>query len=189
MGRQVLIGAAFLALVAVGVWQQRGLSAQATRTEQLYAGCNNIAITHDAGTPLSTVAQGISGSLISIFRYDNAQSRFFGWAPNVPEYAIDYQSVSQRLEPVFVCMSTNGQIVQPAAPGPGSTATTTATAAATATPTIASAASPTPAVTPTPFLIGVTATPSTGGTPTPGAGATPTPTLIGVTATPSGGGS
>lgn len=79
----------------------------------LYATCNNVAMTHPAGTSMNTVADGITGDLESIFRYNNATGDWSAWAPGVPDYAVDYPAVERLLEPVFICMRSMGEIVQP----------------------------------------------------------------------------
>lgn len=88
-----------------------------TRVDQLFPGCNNVAITSPAGTPLTTVAAGVSpaSSLNSIFRYNNATGTFSGFNPSAPTFANDYNSVGVRFEPVFVCVTSAGQFTQPAA--------------------------------------------------------------------------
>ena len=89
----------------------------ATESVQLFATCNNVSLTWTAGTPISAVAAGVSpsGALMSIFRYDNVSGRFFGYSPNAPDFANDYQAVATRLEPVFICMSGPGTLTRPAA--------------------------------------------------------------------------
>lgn len=83
-----------------------------TETVNLFAGCNNQSLTFPAGTPVTTVAAGISGTLEAIWRYDNAQGRFFGFSP-LPGAPSDYNAVSMFLEPVFICMRTSGTFTRP----------------------------------------------------------------------------
>lgn len=88
--------------------------AASTDVVQLVDRCNNIALTWAAGTPLTTVASAITpaSGLDAIWRYDNAQARFFGFS-TLPGAPNDYTSILMRLEPVFVCMRAAGQIDRP----------------------------------------------------------------------------
>lgn len=81
----------------------------------LVQGCNNVSLTFAAGTPLTTVAAAITptANLISIFRYDNVQGRFFGFSPIAPASVNDYNTVQVILEPVFICMSGPGTLNRP----------------------------------------------------------------------------
>jgi hypothetical protein len=97
-----------------------GLTAQLPRTASaeeipLFATCNNVATTWDPGTPLRTVAAGVSpaSGLTGIFRYDNAQGRFYGFSPTAPDFANDYTAILVRFEPIFICMSTTGTFTRP----------------------------------------------------------------------------
>jgi hypothetical protein len=91
------------------------MAAGPTRTDQLFPGCNNLALTFPAGTPLRTVAQGVSApaGLQSIFRLNNQTGRFAGFSPTVPEFANDYTMVTARLETVFICVRAAGTLTQP----------------------------------------------------------------------------
>ncbi len=130
------VGCGLVLVVTIALLWGTATSAQTTRTEPLFATCNNVALTHPAGTRLADVAAGITGEVRSIFRYDNAQMRFVGWAPGAPDFAVDYPTVSRQLEPVFICMNTAGQLVQPEfGVSPTSMATATVAPAATATAT------------------------------------------------------
>ena len=82
----------------------------------LAAGCNNVALTWPAGTPLSTVAGSVApaGALESIFRYDAAANRYFGYSPAAPAFVNDYTTVMSSLEPVFICMRAPGTLSRPA---------------------------------------------------------------------------
>ena len=84
---------------------------------RLLPGCNNEVITWPAGTPVGAVAAAIAPpeALESIFRFDNATGTFVGFAPNVPEFAINYPTVVARLEVVFICMRAPGALERPVA--------------------------------------------------------------------------
>jgi hypothetical protein len=86
-----------------------------TRSDRLVPGCNNLVLTFPAGTPLRTVAQGVSAGagLISIFRLDSAARRFVGFSPTAPDLANDYTTVTARLETVFICVGAGGTLTQP----------------------------------------------------------------------------
>jgi hypothetical protein len=86
-----------------------------TRSDRLIAGCNNVALTFPAGTPLRTVAAGVSESagLLSIFRLNPATARFLGFAAAAPDFANDYTTVGARLEAVFICVRAPGTLTQP----------------------------------------------------------------------------
>lgn len=86
-----------------------------TRSDRLVAGCTNLALTFPAGTPLASVAQGVSSGagLLSIFRLDAASGRFLGYSPGVPAFANDYTTVGSRLEAVFICVRAAGTLTQP----------------------------------------------------------------------------
>jgi hypothetical protein len=86
-----------------------------TEPVSLFAGCNNVALTWTAGTPITTVAAAISpaGALESIWRYDNASGQFAGFSPN-PNAPSDYRAVQIALEPVFVCMRAPATLSRPA---------------------------------------------------------------------------
>jgi len=87
----------------------------ATDPVQLVQGCNNVSLTFAAGTPLATVAAAITptANLISVFRFDNIQGRFFGFSPIAPASVNDYTTVQVILEPVFICMSGPGTLNRP----------------------------------------------------------------------------
>jgi PKD repeat protein len=82
---------------------------------QLFAGCNNVAMTWPVGTPMTTVASAVSppSALMSIFRFDAAAQRFFGFSPTAPSFANDYTAVLVRLEAVFMCMSGPATLLRP----------------------------------------------------------------------------
>jgi hypothetical protein len=107
----------FLALmVAALAWGQQSAApaTAATDTVRLYPGCNNPALTWNAGTPLSMVASGITpaGALESIWRYDTAGNKFLGWSP-IPGAPNDYLSLGARAEAAWVCMRADGQLDRP----------------------------------------------------------------------------
>lgn len=79
----------------------------------LFPGCNNIVTTWPDTTPISGVAGSVSptGGLLAIWRYDAVLGRFLGYAPQAVRVS-DLSTVN-RLEPVFICMSTSGTIARP----------------------------------------------------------------------------
>ena len=79
----------------------------------LVAGCNNIVTTWPGMTPIGIVAGAINptAGLLAIWRYDAALGRFAGFAPQAVS-ASDLTSVN-RLEPVFICMTTPGGMARP----------------------------------------------------------------------------
>jgi hypothetical protein len=84
-----------------------------TEVLALFPGCNNIVTTWPDSTPVSAVAGAVSptAGLLAIWRYDAALVRFLGYAPQAVS-ASDL-SVINRLEPVFICMSTSGTLARP----------------------------------------------------------------------------
>lgn len=101
--------------VTIDVRNTCATAAGPTRTDQLFPGCNNLALTFPVGTPLRTVAQSVSAGaqLLSIFRLNNQTGRFTGFSPTVPEFANDYTMVTTRLETVFICVRAAGTLTQP----------------------------------------------------------------------------
>jgi inhibitor of cysteine peptidase len=73
--------------------------------EQLYDGCNNIALTFPDGTTSEAVLQAVSpaGAAQSVWRYDASQSRFVGFSPAATQ-ASDLLTVN-RLDAVWLCVS------------------------------------------------------------------------------------
>jgi len=102
---------------ATNITVRNNVTATTAQTDpvQLVQGCNNVSLTFAAGTPLATVAAAIvpTANLISIFRFDNIQGRFFGFSPIAPASVNDYTSVQVILEPVFICMSGPGTLNRP----------------------------------------------------------------------------
>lgn len=88
-----------------------------TDTVQLIAGCTNVVLTWDAGTPLGTVVANIApaGVPVSIFKVDGRANRFLGYSPTALDGAHDYQVVGTRFEAVFICMPSPGTLTRPAA--------------------------------------------------------------------------
>jgi inhibitor of cysteine peptidase len=74
--------------------------------EQLYEGCNNIALTFPEGTASQVVVQAVSpvGAAESMWRYDASQDRFLGFSLAVPQ-ASDLLTVN-FLDAVWLCVST-----------------------------------------------------------------------------------
>lgn len=123
MIRRILRPAATLAvaatlLTAAGGYHGRvapvAQASVATDDVPLSFGCNNVALTFAGGTPLATVAAGVapSSALESIWRYDNASGKFFGFS-TLPGAPNDYTSILMRLEPVFVCVRDNATLTRP----------------------------------------------------------------------------
>jgi len=119
--RAYLTLAAVLAVLSVtllsGAWQNsapRQAQAASTDIVPLVAGCNNESLTSNTGTPLATVAAGITPApaLESIWRYFAAEERYRGWSP-LPGAPNDFNAVTQRPEPVFICMRNAGQLDRP----------------------------------------------------------------------------
>jgi inhibitor of cysteine peptidase len=73
--------------------------------EQLYEGCNNIALTFPDGTTSEAVVQAVSpaGAAESMWRYDSSQNRFLGFSPAAPQ-ASDLLTVN-FLDAVWLCVS------------------------------------------------------------------------------------
>lgn len=86
-------------------------------TVQLIAGCTNVVLTWDAGTPLGTVVANIAPARvpISIFKVNGMSNRFLGYSPTALDFANDYGIVGMRLEAVFICMPSPGTLTRPAA--------------------------------------------------------------------------
>ena len=85
----------------------------ATEQVQLFATCNNVALTWPNGTALSTVAAAISpsGSLRAIWKFDNTNQRFSAYSP-IAGAPNDLTSIN-RADPVFVCMDAAGSLTRP----------------------------------------------------------------------------
>jgi len=90
-------------------------------TEQLYPGCNAVALTFPGGTASQTVAQAVSpGGLVqAIWRYNAAQQRFEAFSPAAPQ-ASDLLSVD-FLDAVWICVAATPfaaptPVAPPAAP-------------------------------------------------------------------------
>ncbi len=75
--------------------------------KDLYAGCNNIALTFPDGTGSQTVVQAVTvpGAVESLWRHSAALNKFEGFSPAAPQ-ASDLLSVN-FLDPVWVCMSSS----------------------------------------------------------------------------------
>jgi inhibitor of cysteine peptidase len=73
--------------------------------EQLYEGCNNIALTFPNGTTSEAVVQAVSpaGAAESMWRHDASQSRFLAFSPAAPQ-ASDLLTVN-FLDAVWLCVS------------------------------------------------------------------------------------
>jgi hypothetical protein len=73
--------------------------------EQLYAGCNNIALTFPNGTPSQTVVQGVTpaGTVETLWRFNGPLNKFEGFSPAYPQ-ASDLMSVNFS-DAVWLCMA------------------------------------------------------------------------------------
>jgi hypothetical protein len=89
-------------------------SASAQRTVDLLVGCNPVAITHDDGTDVATVAAGVepAGALVSIWKFLPAQGSWAGYAAGAPPEVSDLQTV-ERLDALFVCVNGAATISMP----------------------------------------------------------------------------
>jgi autotransporter family porin len=88
----------------------------AAETIPLSPGCNNVALTWPAGTPLHRVAAAVREpqSLIAIWSYRPDLGQYAGFSP-VRGQPVDYASIQSRLEPAFVCVRAAGVLARPAA--------------------------------------------------------------------------
>jgi hypothetical protein len=104
-----LVAVALLLLAALGP-----RTANAQRTVDLVVGCNPVALTHADGTAVTTVAAGVqpADSLISIWKFLPAENRWIGYSAGAPPEVSDLQTV-ERLDAVFVCVSTVATITMP----------------------------------------------------------------------------
>lgn len=84
-----------------------------TEATPLAAGCNNVASTWPAGTPMATVAAAVDPptAVTGIWRFDAAAGRFAGFSPAVPQ-ASDLRSVAQ-LAAVFICVDQPASLRRP----------------------------------------------------------------------------
>jgi hypothetical protein len=83
-------------------------------TVALTSGCNNVAMTWAAGTPVSTVASAVSGALDAIWRWDGARNVYLGYS-QASAAVSDYTTISAKFEPAFVCVKSSGSITRPVA--------------------------------------------------------------------------
>jgi len=124
---RIAVAAAAFCMMAV-LTGTRGLSVEAQPvasialpapggTEQLYAGCNLIAVTFPDGTTSQTVIQAVtpSGVVEALWRYNAGQNRFEAFSPSHPQ-ASDLLTVD-FLGAVWLCMSGGA----PAGPSPSPT--------------------------------------------------------------------
>jgi hypothetical protein len=94
--------------------------ASAQRTVDLVVGCNPVALTHDDGTAITTVAEGVApvGALQTIWKYLPAEGRWLGYMAGAPAGVSDLQTV-ERLDAVFVCVNAVATITMPQIGGGG----------------------------------------------------------------------
>lgn len=97
-----------LLLIAANITGPPRLNAQ--ESVSLVAGCNNVALTFAAGTPITQIAGQIqpASALRSIFRFDAGAGRFVAFSPAVPATVNDYRVIDRRLEAVYICMNAPG---------------------------------------------------------------------------------
>jgi hypothetical protein len=71
--------------------------------------CNPLASTYADGTPIATISGAVtpSGILISIWWFDTATIRWFGYSPTAPA-DVNNLAFVDRLEAIFICVSTAG---------------------------------------------------------------------------------
>lgn len=105
-----LIAAALLLAAALG---PRSASAQRV-VDLIGGGCTPVALTHDDGTDVATVAAGVepADALISIWKFLPASGSWAGYAAGAPPEVSDLQTV-ERLDAVFVCVSAAATISMP----------------------------------------------------------------------------
>ena len=87
--------------------------------EQLYTGCNNIALTFPDGTASESVVQAVdpTEAVQAMWRYNAAESRFVGFSPAAPQ-ASDLLSVD-FLDAVWLCVSEAAATPGGPSPTPG----------------------------------------------------------------------
>ncbi len=80
---------------------------------QLFAGCNNVALTFNSGTTVSRVAGAISPttSLIAIWQFDSRTQGFLGYSP-LPGAPNDYPTVT-LLDAAFLCVRESATLTRP----------------------------------------------------------------------------
>lgn len=114
MRRFTLLLMVFVVLVLADPDVRPGRGVAAQRVDQLFPGCNNIALTFQPGTTGQQIAGGISPTSIlnGIFRYESATGRWTAFNPAAPAFANDFGTVRLRFEPAFICVSGAGLITQ-----------------------------------------------------------------------------
>lgn len=83
-----------------------------TEAVELFRGCNNVALTWPAGTPVTEVARSVTGTLAAIWAFDNAAQTFSGFS-NIPGAPNDFTSTAARAQPVYICMDSAGTLNRP----------------------------------------------------------------------------
>jgi hypothetical protein len=76
--------------------------------------CNPVASTYADDTPIATISGAVtpSGILISIWWFDAATIRWFGYSPTAPA-DVNNLAFVDRLEAIFICVSTAGDWSRP----------------------------------------------------------------------------
>jgi len=117
-------------------------------TEQLYSGCNNIALTFPDGTASETVVQAVTpaGVVQAMWRHNAALNKFEGFSPAAPQ-ASDLLTVN-FLDAVWVCVT--GPPTPTRTPPPAEPTSTLVPPPTTNTPVPPATNTPIPAPTNTP---------------------------------------
>jgi hypothetical protein len=89
------------------------------RNAALQAGCNNVVSTFPDGSPGVTVVAGVSpANTVAIWKFDNIaqafKAVFFPSSPSGGQPPVDVP-VLNRLDPIFLCVSTPATLVEPTA--------------------------------------------------------------------------
>jgi hypothetical protein len=117
--------------------------------EQLYAGCNLLALTFPDATPSQTIVQAVTpaGTVETLWRFNGPLNKWEGFSPAFPQ-ASDLMSVN-FLDAVWLCMSTGAPPNGGQQPPPAAAATPTPTPPAQVIPPAPLPAGPTADVVPT----------------------------------------
>lgn len=78
-------------------------------------GCNNLVLPFEVGTPLTTVVGAVQpvGAVQSVFRYDAANARFRAFSPTAPAAINDFNLITNRNDPVFICLNGPASVFLP----------------------------------------------------------------------------